>query len=104
MYGSPKAKTTPYIYFFKKNYFPNLVLFCNFCILTVLTVSDLQPPISRHLPLGVGDCPTTPDEWDHILDKSLSGSEFDLLIHHSNTYPTDNPKSDKGCDNTPTSV
>lgn len=46
--------------------------------------SGLSPPIQRNFAPGLGDCPTTPDEWDHILDKSLSGSDFDLYVHHKN--------------------
>lgn len=31
--------------------------------------------------LGVGDCPSTPEHWDRFIEKSLSASEFDLIVH-----------------------
>lgn len=41
------------------------------------------------------DCPTTQEQWDQLVNKSLSGSDFDLMIHHD-----DNNKDVQ----TPTSV
>lgn len=29
------------------------------------------------------ECPATPDQWDRLINKSLSGSEFDLMVHGS---------------------
>lgn len=28
------------------------------------------------------DCPTTQEQWDRLVNKSLSGSDFDLMIHN----------------------
>lgn len=53
--------------------------------------------------LGVGACPTTPDDWDHIIDRSLSESEVDLMTH-SNTYPSDSQSKGNEDAKTPTSV
>lgn len=35
------------------------------------------------------DCPTTPEHWDQLINKTLSGSEFDLIVHHPETFPKD---------------
>lgn len=30
----------------------------------------------------MNEAPSTPEQWDRLISKSLSGSEFDLLVHH----------------------
>ncbi|KAJ8977505.1 hypothetical protein NQ317_017123 [Molorchus minor] len=32
---------------------------------------------------NINEAPATPEQWDRLISKSLSGSEFDLLIHHN---------------------
>lgn len=34
---------------------------------------------------GFQDCPSTPTHWDHLIRKSLSASEFDLIVHAAQT-------------------
>ncbi|VEN38241.1 unnamed protein product [Callosobruchus maculatus] len=31
---------------------------------------------------NINEAPATPEQWDRLISKSLSGSEFDLLVHH----------------------
>lgn len=67
--------------------------------------SGLSPPIQRNFTLGLGDCPTNPDEWDHILDKSLSGSDFDLYVHHKDYgYGDGNSSKNENANDLPTEV
>ncbi|KAJ8915650.1 hypothetical protein NQ315_003434 [Exocentrus adspersus] len=31
---------------------------------------------------NINEAPSSPEQWDRLISKSLSGSEFDLLVHH----------------------
>ncbi|XP_018567223.1 anoctamin-5 isoform X2 [Anoplophora glabripennis] len=31
---------------------------------------------------NINEAPASPEQWDRLISKSLSGSEFDLLVHH----------------------
>ncbi|KAF2902509.1 hypothetical protein ILUMI_03671, partial [Ignelater luminosus] len=66
-------------------------------------IADVSPPITRRVTLGVGACPVTPDDWDLIIDRSLSESEVDLVTH-SNTFPSDSQSKSNDDAKTPTSV
>lgn len=53
----------------------------------------------------VAECPATPEQWDHLINKSLSGSDFDLMIHDEDNREANDVIYDKRKDpNTPTSV
>lgn len=47
-----------------------------------------QTPVRRHV--HSIECPTTQEHWDRLVNKSLSGSDFDLMIHN-NSDPSTNP-------------
>ncbi|KAI4465733.1 ngep-related [Holotrichia oblita] len=40
--------------------------------------------------MGAGDMPSTPEQWDRLIAKSLSGSEFDFMVHN-NSFPSGSP-------------
>nr|CAI5837012.1 unnamed protein product [Callosobruchus analis] len=48
-----------------------VVIFENIVVLVMIIVKWCIP-----------DIPTTPEQWDRLISKSLSGSDFDLLVHH----------------------
>lgn len=56
------------------------------------------------LDIDTEDCPATPEGWDRLISKSLSGSEFDLIFHHSNSYPNNLNKNEANNIKSPTSV
>lgn len=61
--------------------------------------------ISRDTIAEITECPATPDQWDRLINKSLSGSEFDLIVHGSslpNVYVATG--KDEGTLKAPTSV
>ncbi|CAH0557259.1 unnamed protein product [Brassicogethes aeneus] len=37
---------------------------------------------------NINECPATPEQWDRLISKSLSGSEFDLMVH-GNVHKSD---------------
>lgn len=40
---------------------------------------------------NITEAPASPEQWDRLISKSLSGSEFDLLVHlsgHENSGPS----------------
>ncbi|KAI4465729.1 ngep-related [Holotrichia oblita] len=53
--------------------------------------------------MGAGDMPSTPEQWDRLIAKSLSGSEFDFMVHN-NSFPSGSPTTSDGMLKTPTSV
>ncbi|KAK9737785.1 Calcium-activated chloride channel [Popillia japonica] len=53
--------------------------------------------------MGAGDMPSTPEQWDRLIAKSLSGSEFDFMVHN-NSFPSGSPTTSDGVLKTPTSV
>ncbi|GJQ69773.1 hypothetical protein Trydic_g22332 [Trypoxylus dichotomus] len=53
--------------------------------------------------LGAGDMPSTPEQWDRLIAKSLSGSDFDFMVHN-NSFPSGSPTTSTGVLKTPTSV
>lgn len=53
---------------------------------------DEHPKISRDTIAEITECPATPDQWDRLINKSLSGSDFDLMVHGNslpNVYSSD---------------
>lgn len=52
---------------------------------TGLTVP--APKVNGRREVNMADCPTTQEQWDRLVNKSLSASEFDLLVH-SNSLPS----------------
>lgn len=36
---------------------------------------------------NVANCPVTQEHWERLMNKSLSGSEFELIMH-SHTFPS----------------
>lgn len=53
--------------------------------------------------IGFGGMPSTPEQWDHLIAKSMSGSEFDFMVHN-NSFPSGSPTNNTGTLKTPTSV
>ncbi|CAH1965740.1 unnamed protein product [Acanthoscelides obtectus] len=33
---------------------------------------------------NINEAPASPEQWDRLISKSLTGSDFDLLVHHEN--------------------
>lgn len=66
---------------------------------------DEQPKMTRDTIAELTECPATPDQWDRLINKSLSGSEFDLMVH-GNSLPNVYVASEKagGDVKAPTSV
>ncbi|XP_019864929.1 anoctamin-5 isoform X2 [Aethina tumida] len=38
-------------------------------------------PAKKERLRNMEECPATPEQWDRLISKSLSGSEFDLMVH-----------------------
>lgn len=70
-----------------------------------IRTKDDQPKISRDTIAEITECPATPDQWDRLINKSLSGSDFDLMVH-GNSLPNVYVASEKTETNlkSPTSV
>lgn len=69
-------------------------------------IKDQQhPKISRDTIAEITECPATPDQWDRLINKSLSGSDFDLMVH-GNSLPNVYISNEKFEENlkSPTSV
>lgn len=49
-------------------------------------VNNQQPKISPDTIAEMTECPATPDQWSRLINKSLSGSEFDLIVN-GNSLP-----------------
>lgn len=66
---------------------------------------DEQPKMTRDTIAELTECPATPDQWDRLINKSLSGSDFDLIVH-GNSLPNVYVASDRTGEDlkTPTSV
>lgn len=64
-----------------------------------------QQNISRDTIAEITECPATPDQWERLINKSLSGSDFDLMVH-GNSLPNLSSVTEKTeqNQNTPTSV
>ncbi|GLV37940.1 subdued [Carabus blaptoides fortunei] len=50
-------------------------------------LTESVPKINESRKINIVDCPTTQEQWDRLVNKSLSGSEFDLIVH-SNSQPS----------------
>lgn len=66
---------------------------------------EQHPNISRDTIAEITECPATPDQWDRLINKSLSGSDFDLMVH-GNSLPNVYISNEKVEENvkSPTSV
>lgn len=38
--------------------------------------------------VNINEAPASPEQWDRLISKSLTGSEFDLLVHHDENVRT----------------
>lgn len=47
----------------------------------VLLIAARQPKMTRDTIADLNECPATPSQWERLINKSLSGSEFDLMVH-----------------------
>lgn len=56
----------------------------------------VEQPFTRERIHNINECPATPEQWDMLINKSLSGSEFDLIVHgnkHTQENDTQTVKS-----------
>lgn len=47
----------------------------------LLFIADSEWPAKKERLRNMEECPATPEQWDRLISKSLSGSEFDLMVH-----------------------
>ncbi|KAJ8968708.1 hypothetical protein NQ314_002163 [Rhamnusium bicolor] len=71
--GKLSVVTNGFIIAFTSEFIPKLVY--------VNDMEDLSPKKIEKI-RNINEAPASPEQWDRIISKSLSGSDFDLLIHH----------------------